>query len=87
MEENMKELNEEMLEDVAGGKETVPYGGYRTKPKARAGYTIYQIQSGDNLGKIAFNKHTTKDAIMAANRDVLKDPNRIRAGYFIYIPN
>jgi len=86
MEENLNELNEELLEDVTGGKTAVPYGGYRTKPKAKAGYEIYQIKSGDTLGKIAFNKHTTQAAIMAANKDVLKDANRIRAGYYLYIP-
>jgi len=86
MDENMKELNVEALEEVSGGKNTDPYGGYPKRPKDRAGYMIYQIKSNDNLTRIAAQHFTTVAAIMAANRDVLPNANRIRAGFFIYIP-
>ena len=85
MTENMNnELNLENLEQVNGGKGY--YGGYRTKPGARAGYKIYKIQPGDALQRIATHFRTTVDAIMFANRAVLVDPGKIRAGYYIYIP-
>ena len=86
MDENMKELNVEALDEVAGGKNTDPYGGYAKRPREKAGFIIYQIQSHDNLTRIAARHYTTVAAIMAANRDVLPNANRIRAGYFIYIP-
>ena len=86
MTENMNnnELNLENLEQVNGGKGY--YGGYRTKPGARAGYKIYKIQPGDNMGKIAKANRTTVDAIMNANWEVVEDPGKIRAGFYLYIP-
>ncbi len=81
--ENMMELNAEQMEDVAGGK--VSYGGYAKKPTEKPGYVIYRIASGDNLGKIARKYKTTVAKIVAAN-PTITNPNRIMAGYYIYIP-
>ena len=47
----------------------------------------YKIKSGDTLSKIArkFGLRSWRD-IMRANRDTIKNPNRIRAGQIIKIP-
>ncbi len=81
--ENMMELNAEQMEEVAGGKAS--YGGYAKKPSEKPGYVIYRIASGDNLGKIARRYKTTVAKIVAAN-PTITNPNRIRAGFYIYIP-
>jgi nucleoid-associated protein YgaU len=50
---------------------------------------IYEVKSGDSLSKIA--KHEYGDAnkwpkIFEANRDILKDPNKIFPGQQLKIP-
>ena len=83
MMENTMELNLEQMEDVAGGKAT--YGGFEKKPAEKNGFVIYRIQSGDALGRIARKYKTTVEKILAANLSIT-NPNRIMAGYYIYIP-
>lgn len=49
----------------------------------------YEIQSGDSLWKIAkqfYGSGTKHEAIFAANREVIKDPNLIFPGQKIRIP-
>lgn len=45
----------------------------------------YVVQSGDNLSRIAARFNVTVDAIVAANQ--LKDPNAIRIGQTLIIPD
>ena len=83
MNENISELNLEDMEKVSGG--APGYGGYPEKPPKKAGCKIYHIKQGDTLGKIAREKGTTVELIMAVNPEI-KDYNKIRAGWYIYIP-
>ena len=76
------ELNMNEMEQVVGGKNE---GGYERKPGEKKGCTIYQIVSGDTLGKIARRNNTTVDKIMAINPE-LKNMNFIVAGCYIYLP-
>ena len=59
------------------------------KPKkglpAKEGFTVYTVQPGDILGRIAIKHKTTQKAILAANPDLV-DPGRIRAGRQLYVP-
>src|SRR5262245_27993887 len=53
-------------------------------------YGFYTVKSGDTLSKIA--KETLEDAklypkIFEANRDILKDPDQIKPGQKLKIPN
>jgi len=49
--------------------------------------TTYEIKSGDNLSKIAKNyPGMTWQKIYEANKDVIKDPNKIFPGQKIKIP-
>ena len=77
-----KELNLEEMEDISGGKNN---GGYERRPVEKPGCTIYQIGSGQTLGRIARTYGITVKQIMAVNKE-LKDPNFIRAGAYIYLP-
>ena len=79
----VKELNQEELDNVAGGK-YVPAGGEpHLDPKA--GYIIHHITSHDTLIRIANHYGVTVQAIMKANPSI-KDKNLIRTGYYLYIP-
>ena len=78
------ELNLETLEEVQGGAGY--YGGYKTRPEAKAGCKIYQIKPRETLSGIAAANNTTVQAIMAVNKGAISDPGKIRAGFFIYIP-
>ena len=83
MSENMNEIKMEELNDVNGGA-----GGYGGSPKRlpdKAGRKVIRIQSGDNLGKIARANGTTVEAIMAMNPSIT-NPNKIMAGFYIYVP-
>ena len=79
--DNMNELNLNEMENIVGGD-----GGYSKKPAPKKGYVIYQIQPGDNLTRIANKFHTTVNAIVNANKSVISNPNFIRAGFYLYIP-
>lgn len=50
----------------------------------------YQVQAGDSLSKIAkqvYGNASDYMKIFEANRDVLKDPNKINPGQTLKIPN
>ena len=60
-----------------------------TGATATSGSTTYTVKPGDTLSKIA--KHTLGDAnaymdIFNANRDQLKDPDKIQPGQVLKIP-
>lgn len=83
------EMNEEQLEEIAGGKDAkkkVPAGGLAKRPADKPGYIIHQITATDNLTRIAKKYNTTIAEIMACNSSI-KDKNLIRTGYFIYVPS
>ncbi len=66
----------------------VQSGASSTAPAA-AVYETYEVKGGDSLSKIA--KHFYQDAnawpkIFEANKDVLKDPNKIFPGQKLKIP-
>src|SRR5690349_1497651 len=48
--------------------------------------TTYTIKTGDTLSKIARKFNVTLDALLAANKDTIKNPNRIQVGDEIVIP-
>ncbi|MEO7743735.1 MAG: LysM peptidoglycan-binding domain-containing protein [Usitatibacter sp.] len=51
--------------------------------------TIYVVKSGDSLSKIALNLYGNGNAwkaIFEANRDILKDPDKIQPGQKLKIP-
>lgn len=51
--------------------------------------SIYEVQSGDNLSKIAkhfYGNANEWKAIFEANRDQLTDPDRIKPGQMLKIP-
>jgi nucleoid-associated protein YgaU len=57
--------------------------------ESTAATQYYEIQSGDSLWKIAkqfYGSGTKHEAIFAANREVIKDPNLIFPGQKIRIP-
>ena len=47
--------------------------------------TFYRIASGDTLSEIAYRFHTTCEAIKALNPTLIKDINRINAGWEIRV--
>jgi LysM repeat protein len=47
---------------------------------------LYTIKSGDTLSKIARKFNVSLDALLAANKETIKNPNRIRVGDEIIIP-
>ena len=65
-----------------------PRGPAAAKPaKAlppKAGFTVYTVQEGDILGRIANRNKTTVKALMEANG--ITDPTKLRAGKQIYVP-
>ena len=81
--EEIREVNVEELEEVSGGKAS--YGGSPKKLPDVSGRKVYRIQSGDSLGKIARANKTTVETIKKLN-PTITDPNRIMAGYYIYVP-
>jgi nucleoid-associated protein YgaU len=48
---------------------------------------VYEVKAGDNLSKIAKNFNTNWKAIFEANRDTLKDPDKIFPGQKLRIPS
>ena len=77
---DMKEMNLNELEQVTGGT-----GGSKNPLPPKAGYTVYWIQRGDTLTKIANRYGTTAKAIKAAN-PTIHNANDITADYYIYVP-
>ena len=47
----------------------------------------YEVKSGDNLSKIAKHYNTTWKAIFEANKDKIKDPDKIFPGQVLRIPS
>ena len=77
---DMKEMNVNEMDQIVGGT-----GGSRNPLPTKAGYTVYQIQRGDTLTKIARRFNTSVAAIKAAN-PTINNVNDITAGYYIYVP-
>ena len=61
-----------------------------TKPDTKNPYTQhYVVKKGDTLSKIAedfYGDQTMYPKIFEANRDIIKDPNKIRPGQKLRIP-
>lgn len=97
---NAKELNDQTLEDVSGGKQMTQAGcrgdvWYGQWDLARRNsYTIYRVASGDTVSQIAAAFHTSVGALQRANARIIDDlntttlvnPNLIRVGDRIIIP-
>jgi nucleoid-associated protein YgaU len=52
--------------------------------------TIYEVKAGDSLSKIAkehYGNANDWNRIFEANRDILKDPNKIYPGQKLKIPS
>ena len=47
---------------------------------------VYVIKSGDTLSKIASRNGVTLEELLAANKDTIKNPNKIAIGDEIIIP-
>lgn len=59
------------------------------EPEAEVSFTEYQIQKGDTLQKISkqfYNSYSKWSRIYDANKDVIKDPNRLKVGVKLRIP-
>jgi len=71
------------LEDIMADDKTPPPGDDNP-------YTqTYVVKPGDSLSKIAkqyYGDASLYDKIFQANRDVLKDPNKIQVGQKLRIP-
>lgn len=70
-------LAESDLENVAGGK----------GPKKHENCLIHKVSPGETLSGIAYKYGRTVEQILEENSDRIKDPNNIRVGMIIYIPN
>jgi len=73
---------------MADDKTSAGTGG--SPPAGNNPYTqTYVVQSGDTLSKIAqryYGDASLYNKIFEANRDVLKDPNKIQPGQKLRIP-
>ena len=76
-----RELNVNEMAQISGGS-----GGSAGELPRKEGCIVYQVESGENLTKIAKWYNTTVQAIMAANVGIIKNANDITAGYYIYLP-
>ena len=47
---------------------------------------VYVIKAGDTLSRIARENNVTLDALLAANKETITNPNRIKVGDEIIIP-
>ncbi len=73
--EEVRELDVEEMDEVAGGFK---------KPKAKKGYSIYKIQHGDTLIRIAEHHGCTYKDLMRWNPKIT-NPRLIRTGDYLYI--
>jgi len=55
-------------------------------PGESAGVEYYIIKSGDTLSKVAKKFGITLDALLAANKDTIKDPDKVSIGDPVTIP-
>ena len=60
--------------------------GSDDRPARAPSYVIYTVQAGDSLWAIARKYGCTVAKIVAANSDLIKNPNRIYAGWQLKIP-
>ena len=49
-------------------------------------YIMHTVKKGENLTKIAKKYDTTWKKIYVLNRDIIKNPNHIEAGWVLRIP-
>ena len=64
-------------------------GVQSTAPITEPEHTIYIVQKGDTLSKIAkehYGKSSKYHAIFEANKDILKDPDHIFPGQELKLP-
>jgi len=78
----MTELNLNEMEQVSGGRGGSPYN---LPPKG--GCSVYRIQGGDNLTKIARRYGTSIEFLMNINEGIIINRNDITTGYYMYVPN
>ncbi len=71
-------LKDEVLEEAVGGSARGPEW-------SQGGMTFYRIASGDTLSEIAYRFHTSCEAIKALNPTLIKDINKIQAGWEIRV--
>ena len=71
-------INEKELNEVAGGTAAGPAW-------TQNGMTFYRIVFGDTLSEIAYRFHTSCEAIKALNPTLIKDINKIQAGWEIRV--
>ncbi len=92
--EDIKELNEEEIEEVTGGKiNTTNPNGAHWQPTniamgstfTKNGYLWYRIKVGDTLGQIAARFQTTTARLKANNPATIKNVNMVYAGDAIII--
>lgn len=67
-----KELNLDEMNEVAGG--------------AAGTYGVYVVRRGDTLSDIARKFHTTTATLVAMNSDLIDDPDFIRHGWKLIVP-
>ncbi|MBI3321781.1 MAG: LysM peptidoglycan-binding domain-containing protein [Candidatus Omnitrophica bacterium] len=84
-----KRTSDQMSLDAVAPPETTMSEG--SPPAASQPYDIYVVQPGDSLWSIAakpeiYGKATRWRRIFDANRDLLKAPDRVRAGMRLNIP-
>ncbi len=61
----------------------------RPLPEPEPAYTVYTVQKGDTLGKVAkkvYGRSSAWKSIFDANQDVLKNPDKIYPGQKLRIP-
>ena len=93
--ENMKELNDEAVEEVTGGARintTNPNGAHWQPTNVSMGTTFtrngllwYRIKPGDTLGAIASRFGTSVNTLKANNPATIRNINQIYAGDAIVI--
>jgi LysM repeat protein len=82
--ENWKPTTRVATQSVPTTQTTSTDAGSETAEPAAAGESIYSIQSGDTLSKVAKEFGVSLSALMAANPTV--NPNRLQIGQPIVIP-
>ena len=71
-------LKDEVLEEATGGSARGPEWN-------QGGMTFYRIAYGDTLSEIAYRFRTSCEAIKALNPTLIKDINKIQAGWEIRV--
>jgi nucleoid-associated protein YgaU len=81
-------MGDEKTDDDMPDFSDVQSGASSTAPAAEV-YETYEVKSGDSLSKIAKRVYGNANAwrrIFEANKDVLKDPDKIYPGQKLKIP-